>query len=70
MIYQIYRGRDLIAETDNMDFVKSVVHRYPDCSIRELLTGRVYRPKLVKRRAAKTATSKAGPAQAASVAAG
>ena len=70
MIYQIYRGRDLIAETDNMDFVKSVVHRYPDCSIREMLTGRVYRPKLVKRRAAKAATAKAATAKAVSVAAG
>lgn len=59
MIYQIYKDKDLIVETDSMDFVKSVVRRHTDCLVKELLTGRVYKPKVVKKAATPSLASAA-----------
>jgi len=47
MIYLISDTPDLLVETDNLDYVKKVVRAHPNCSIRELGSGKVYRPRLV-----------------------
>jgi hypothetical protein len=47
MIYVIQAKQDLIVETDSLEFVKKTVRDHPDCSIRELGSGKVYRPRLV-----------------------
>ena len=49
MIYQISDTPDLVVETDNLEYVKKIVRSHPNCSIRELGTGKVYRPRLVPR---------------------
>jgi hypothetical protein len=49
MVYVIYAKQDLVVETDSLDYVKKIVRAHPDCSIRELGSGKVYRPKLVAR---------------------
>jgi hypothetical protein len=49
MIYQIYEKMDLIAETDSLKFVKEVVKSRPGCMVKEIGTGKVYRPKLVRK---------------------
>ncbi len=51
MIYLVYEQQELIAETDNLEYLKKVVRTHPDCSIRELGSKRVYRPKLVPKSA-------------------
>ena len=50
MIYLIYEKKDLIAETDSLQFVKEVVKSRPDCLIKEIGSGKVYRPKLTPKR--------------------
>ena len=50
MIYLIYEKQNLIAETDSLDFVKEVVRSRPDCAVKEIGTGKVYKPKLIRRR--------------------
>jgi hypothetical protein len=47
MIYVIQAKQDLIVETDSLEFVKKTVRDHPDWSIRELGSGKVYRPRLV-----------------------
>jgi hypothetical protein len=47
MIYVIQAKQDLTVETDSLEFVKRTVREHPDCSIRELGSGKVYRPRLV-----------------------
>jgi hypothetical protein len=49
MIYLIYEKTDLIAETDSLKFVKKVVKSRPDCLIKEIGSGKVYRPKLTEK---------------------
>ena len=49
MLYDIYKDGDLIAETDNVDFVKSVIHEHPNCSVRDAATGREFRIRYVKK---------------------
>jgi hypothetical protein len=49
MIYLISDAPDMTVETDNLDYVKTVVRAHPNCSIRELGSDKVYRPKLVAR---------------------
>lgn len=51
MIYLVYEKQELIAETDTLDFVKQVVRVHPDCAIKEMGTGKVYKPKLVRKSA-------------------
>ena len=51
MIYLVYREQDLIAETDSLDYLKRVVKSHPDCSIRELGSRKVYKPRLVRKSA-------------------
>ena len=50
MIYLIYEKTDLIAETDSLKFVKEVVKSRPECLIKEIGAGKVYRPKLTTKR--------------------
>ena len=50
MIYLIYEKTDLIAETDSLKFVKEVVKSRPDCLIKEIGSGNIYKPKLVPQR--------------------
>lgn len=52
MIYLIYQNSDLIVETDNLDFVKRVIRKRPNCAIKELASGKVYRPRIMKKEAA------------------
>ena len=49
MIYQIFEQRDLIAETDSLQFVKQVVKSRPGCLIKEIGSGKVYKPKLTRK---------------------
>jgi hypothetical protein len=49
MIYLIYEKKDLIAETDSLKFVKEVVKSRPDCLVKEIGSGKVYKPKLVRK---------------------
>ena len=49
MIYQIFEQRDLIAETDSLKFVKEVVKSRPGCLIKEIGSGKVYKPKLTRK---------------------
>jgi hypothetical protein len=49
MIYLIYEKTDLIAETDSLQFVKEVKSR-PGCLIKEIGSGKVYKPKLTQKR--------------------
>ena len=51
MLYFVYLGKDRIAETDTLDFVKSVARKYPDCRIKEVGSGKVFKPKFVKKEA-------------------
>ena len=51
MIYLISDTPDLLVETDNLEYVKRIVRAHPNCSIRELGSGKVYRPKLVSKKA-------------------
>ena len=50
MIYLIYEKTDLIAETDSLKFVKEVVRSRPDCLIKEIGSGKVYKAKLARKR--------------------
>ena len=50
MIYLIYEKTDLIAETDSLKFVKEVVKSKPECLIKEIGSGKVYRPRLTVKR--------------------
>ncbi len=50
MIYLIYEKTDLIAETDSLKFVKEVVRSRPDCLIKEIGSGKVYKAKLTRKR--------------------
>jgi hypothetical protein len=47
MIYRIQANPELVVETDSLEFVKKVVRAHPECTIRELGTGKVYRPRLI-----------------------
>jgi hypothetical protein len=49
MIYLIYEQQNLIAETDSLKFVKEVIKTRPDCAVKEIGTGKVYRPRLVRK---------------------
>jgi hypothetical protein len=49
MIYLIYEKADLIAETDSLKFVKEVVKSRPGCLIKEIVSGKVYKPKLTRK---------------------
>jgi hypothetical protein len=51
MIYVVYERQEPIAETDSLDFLKAVVRAHPNCAVKELVSGKVYRPKLVRRSA-------------------
>lgn len=50
MIYLIYEKSDLIAETDSLKFVKEVARSRPGCLIKEIGSGKVYKPKLTLKR--------------------
>jgi hypothetical protein len=50
MIYLIYEKTDLIAETDSLKFVKEVIRARPGCLIKEIGSGKVYKPKLTQKR--------------------
>ena len=63
MIYQISDTPDMVVETDSLDYVKKIVRAHPNCSIRELGTGKVYRPRLVPRQSG-AGTLPPGAAQA------
>lgn len=43
MIYFIYEKQNLIAETDNLEFVKTVMKKHPGCLAKELGTGKVFK---------------------------
>ena len=49
MIYLISDTPDMVVETDNLEYVNKIVRAHPNCSIRELGSGKVYRPKLVSK---------------------
>ena len=38
MIYLVYEKQDLIAETDNPEYLQALVKSHPTCSVRELGT--------------------------------
>jgi hypothetical protein len=50
MIYLIYEKTDLIAETDSLKFVKEVVKSKPECLIKEIGSGKIYKPRLAVKR--------------------
>ena len=39
MLYFIYRDKELLAETDSIDFVKSFVKKHENCSVKNGKTG-------------------------------
>ena len=41
MIYLVYEKKDLIAETDSIDFVKKLVKKNPDCRVKEATTDKI-----------------------------
>jgi len=49
MIYLVYDRQELIAETDSLEFLKAVVKEHPDCAVKELSSGKIYKPRLVRR---------------------
>jgi hypothetical protein len=40
MIYLIYKDGEILVETDNADFVKDYIKTDPECSVRDLRTGK------------------------------
>jgi hypothetical protein len=63
MIYLIYEKQELIAETDSLEYLKKVVKAHPDCAVRELGTGKTYKPTLTRKRPAERKTP-SGPRRA------
>lgn len=51
MIYLVYDRQELIAETDSLEFLKSVVKEHPQCAVKELVSGKLYKPRLVSKEA-------------------
>ncbi len=51
MIYFIYEQNNLIAETDNLQFLKTVAKKHPGCLVKEARTGKVFKVKLVEKTA-------------------
>ena len=49
MIYLVYDRQELIAETDSLEFLKTVVKDHPDCAVKELASGKLYKPRLVRK---------------------
>jgi hypothetical protein len=49
MIYLVYDGQELIAETDSLEFLKVVVKEHPECAVKELTSGKLYKPRLVRK---------------------
>lgn len=47
MIYLVYERQELIAETDSVEFLKALVRAHPDCAVKELTSGKLYKPRLV-----------------------
>jgi len=50
MIYCLFENTDCIAETDSLDLLKQLVKEHPDCTVKELRSGKVYQPKTGTRR--------------------
>jgi hypothetical protein len=44
----MYENTDLIAETDSLECLKLLVKEHPGCMVKELRTGKVYQPQIVK----------------------
>ncbi len=49
MIYCLFENKDLIAETDSLESLETLVKEHPDCLVKELRTGKVYEPQIVKK---------------------
>ena len=47
MIYLVYDRQELIAETDSLEFLKAVVKEHPQCAIKELTSGKLYKARVV-----------------------
>jgi hypothetical protein len=47
MIYLVYDRQELIAETDSLEFLKVVVKDHPECAVKELTSGKLYKARLV-----------------------
>ncbi len=51
MIYLVYQQQALIAETDSLDYIKKVVKTHSGCSVQELGSRKVFKPRLVRKSA-------------------
>jgi len=47
MIYIVYDRQEPIAETDSLEFLQAVVKEHPECAVKELTSGKLYKPRLV-----------------------